>query len=68
MKGVLNDNINIKDIGGLCFVQENLIFLSLMKSSLTIDSKQIRAFVKEKSRFYISLRKKPSEETIYGCP
>ena len=56
MKGLLKDKLNAREIGVPGFVQENPIFPSLMKSSLTIRSQQNRALVKEKSIFYISLK------------
>ena len=53
---LLKDELNAREIGVTGFVQENPIFPSLMKSSLTIRSQQNRALVKEKSIFYISLK------------
>ena len=55
MKGVLKYELDVIDIGGPVLFKK-FFFLSLMKSPLTIRSKQTRALVKGRIRFYIYLK------------
>ena len=56
MKGVLKDDLDIREISGTGFVQANIIFPSLMKLSPAIRSQQTISLVKVKIGFYMSLK------------